>query len=268
MAATASFKKTQTLSELLITSFIVIKKNLANLLLTIFIVTCIIIAAILFLFAFYYLFILIGVTKINFIFTYNLLWKTTSSIVYFLIAVIAQILLINVFFQPKIDFKENLKSIKKYFWNFLCLTIVLHLLFLFFTLPIYVGITLLALNNAILGLLSFFLGIFLALFLVSYLVFSPFILIDKNTRCMEAIRKSIKLSQGYLANIILKILFLTIILVILNILSGYLVPFYTQGKLFYIIGLLGIVIVLIMILLTFAYLYNMYQNYKSLKNVK
>ncbi|MFC1598868.1 hypothetical protein ACFL2U_02600, partial [Patescibacteria group bacterium] len=230
--------------------------------------TCLVLTATLLLFLIYYLFVFLGVVNINIIYTYNLIWKTASSIIYFIIAVIAQILIINAFFQPKINFTENLKSLKKHFWGYFYLTIILYILFAFFTLPVYVGISLLAFNNTILGLLSFFLGILLSLFLVSYVIFSPFLLIDKNMGCIQAIKKSIALTQNNLANIIARVIFLTIILTILNIISTYLVPFYTLGKMYYIVGLIGIILVLVMILLAFAYLFAMYQNFKSLKNVE
>jgi hypothetical protein len=267
MGATTTLKKPQTLIQLLLDSLEFIKKNLASLVLTIFIITCLVLAAILFLFLIYYLFLFLGIVKVNFIYSYNLIWKTASSIVYFIIAIIAQILIINTLFQPKINFLNNLKSIKKHFWGFFCLTVILYILFLFFTLPVYVGIALLAFNNLILGLLSFFLGIILALLLVSYVIFSPFILIDQNIGCIQAIKKSIALTRNYLANIILKIIFLTIILSIINIISTYLVPFYSLGKMYYIVGLVGIALVVVMILLAFAYLFAMYQNFKTLKNV-
>jgi len=267
MAATASLKKPQSLIQLLITSLKVINKNFANLILTIFIVICLVITAMLLLFLIYYLFIFLNIVNINFIYTYNFIWKSFGSIVYFIIAVIAQILLINVFFKSQINFKENLQAIKKYFWGIFCLTIILQLIFMFFTLPIYVGIFLLALKNIILGILSFTLGIILAVLIVSYVVFSPFILIDKNIGCIAAIKQSIALTKNKLANIILKIIFLSIILIILNILSTYLLPLYILGKMYFLASLLGIILFLLMILLTFAYLFTMYQDYKTLKNV-
>ncbi|OGY41771.1 MAG: hypothetical protein A2Y82_02755 [Candidatus Buchananbacteria bacterium RBG_13_36_9] len=249
------------LGQLFVTAFQIIKKTWKNLLKIILLILAI---------------ILLVSSLIYFIWQFLLSWQAISIpllfylriflniliyIAYFLIATIAQILLIQQLLSPQTKFKEIVSFTKKYFPHFLCLTIILNLLILTFTLPIYIGFFLIILKSYILGGAAIILGTTLLLFFAIYLVFSPFLLLEKNLSCWQAIKKSLKLTEGYFVDILSKIVILALIIIFLNLLSVYLlaIPY---------IGLvLSAFIIILMIIFSFAYLTAMYQNFIANKNV-
>jgi hypothetical protein len=206
--------------------------------------------------------LVLNLIQLSYIWTFRMLWQFLTALILFIISVLAQFLLINSLLNPRIKLKKNLKSMKQVLWHFLCLTLILNLIFLLASLPLYISIFLLLLNNLVLGIISFIVGVVLILFLGSYLIFSPFILIEKKISFFEAIKKSFILAEGNFSNIFLKILILGLILLILNGLSllVMLAPIIIRA-------ILNGVIIVIMILTGFAYLFAIYQDFKSIKNL-
>ena len=190
----------------------------------------------------------------------RLFWQLIAGLVYFLISALIQFLLLNLFLNPSLKFLENLKAFKKYFWQFCCLTIILNVIFFFFSVPLYVGFFFYSLDNIFLGIISIILGYLLIILYVSYLLFSPILLIEKNLTCLESMKSSILLASNHAFNIFWKILILAIILILLNIAALFVLnlPY---------LGLpLAIFILCFMVLLIFANVFALYQNFKALKN--
>ncbi|MCX6742972.1 MAG: hypothetical protein NT116_01930 [Candidatus Parcubacteria bacterium] len=194
------------------------------------------------------------------IITAQIIWQVISAIIFFLVAAAAQYLLINQLLNLNLKLKENLAGLKKYWAKFLCLTIIINLIFLLATLPLYVAVFLILLKSYVLGILTLIVGLATILFLAAYLVISPFLLIDKKLFCIESIKKSFKLIENNFWQILIKIVILSVILLILNLLSFILISLPYFG------ALLSGLILIIMIMLAFSYLAILYQDLKILKN--
>jgi MFS family permease len=201
------------------------------------------------------------IINLSYLFYLRILLNILNFIVLFIIATLAQILVIQQLLLPEQKLKDAIKLAKKYFMPFLCLSIILNLLVVLFTLPIYVGFFLIILKSYILSAVSIVLGIALILFLAVYLIFSPFLLIDRNLSCFEAFKKSLNLAEGNFVNIFIKIFILVLMIVLLNLISIYLLAITYLGI------ILSAIIIILMIILSFSYLTAIYQNFKKLKNV-
>jgi len=194
------------------------------------------------------------------IITAQIISQVISAIIFFLIAAAAQYLLINQLLNLNIKLKENLANLKKYWAKFLCLTIIINLIFLLTTLPIYVAVFLILLKSYVLGIFTLLVGFCTILFLAAYLVTSPYLLVDKKLFCIEAIKKSFKLAEGNFWQILIKIIILSVILLILNLLTFILISLPYFG------ALLSGLILIIMIIIAFSYLAVLYQELKIAKN--
>jgi len=192
--------------------------------------------------------------------TSTIIWQAIIAVIFYLAAIFAQFLFINNLLNPGIKLKENLSSFKINFWNFLCLNIIINILFLLATMPIYIAAFLLSLNNLILGIICLLFGYVLILFLASYLFFSPFILIEKKTSCPESIKLSLNLVEGKFWSITSRILILSILLLLLNKLSLIVYNLPLIGS------LLSLIILIILILLGFVCTFALYQDLKSSRN--
>ncbi len=233
-----------------------LKKSWLDLLLVIFFIFCLLLAFLLIAFFTYIALLYYGVVSFNIIFTYRLIWKIAVYLITFIIAVIAQFLIVNTLLNPRQKFIENLKSIKQYFWRFLILTIIINILFVVFNIPIYVSIFLFAIDNLILGIISLIFGLIITILLSSYLIFSPFVLVDNNTGWLEAIKKSFSLTENKLFRVIFNVIILALIILILNTISVLIAQLDIIGL------ILSTVIFVIMVFVAFIYLFAMYQKFK------
>jgi hypothetical protein len=232
------------------------KKSWLDLLLVIFFIFCLLLAFLLIAFFVYIALLYYGIVSFDIIFTYRLIWRIAVYIVTFIIAVIAQFLIVNALLNPQQKFIKNLRSIKQYFWHFLILTIIVNVLFVIFNIPIYVSVFLFVIDNLILGIISLIFGLIITILLTSYLVFSPFILVDNNTSWLEAIKKSFSLTENKLFRVIFNIIILALIILILNTISVLIAQLDIIGL------ILSTVIFVIMVFIAFIYLFAMYQKFK------
>jgi hypothetical protein len=238
-------------------AFNILKKTWADLILILFLVICVILGFFIILSGIYYLIFSTGLISLNNLYTFRLFWTLFTYILTFLIAVIAQILLITHLIKPGIDFKKNLIEVKENFVSFLGLSIILNILFFLFTLPIYVAVFLFIYNNLILGVISLGLGFALTLSLTAYMIAAPFLIIDKNMKWLEAIKQSFQLTHNKIGNIIINIIILAITVVILNSLSILIVVIPGAGI------VLATIISIFLIIFAFSYIYAIYQKVKS-----
>lgn len=232
------------------------KDSWLNLILITFFIICLLLAFLLIAFFIYIALLYYGIVSYDIIFTYRLIWKIAVYLVTFIIAVITQFLFINSLLKPKMSFVNNLKEIKIYFWRFFFLTIIINVLFIIFNIPIYVAIFLFAINNLILGIICLIFGLIITLLLTSYIIFSPFILVEKKTSCLTAIKKSFAITEKNLFVVILNVIILAAIILILNTFSVLITQINTIGL------IISTFIFLAMILISFIYLFALYQKLK------
>jgi len=239
-----------------------IKTNWLNSLFVILFATICVIAVAIILSLIWKLLLFLNIVQFYGIVFYRFAWQILTAIIFFILAILAQFLLINAFLNPQIKLKQNLKSIKQIFWQLLLLSIIINLLFLLACLPIYISIFLFLLNSAVLGAISFILGFVLIIFLSCYLIFSPFILIEKKLSFLAAMKKSFILVGGNFKNVFWKIFILGIILLLLNGLTILitLAPIIIKS-------ILSSLVLLFMIIFGFSYLFVIYQDLKSIKNL-
>jgi hypothetical protein len=198
----------------------------------------------------------VGVINVTNVFLARLIVNIATTIISFIIAVMAQYLIINSLLNPNLKFSSNFKNIKKFFRNLFCLTLIINVIFLIVTLPIYVAVFLISLDKIAIAMIALIMGLILSLLTTCYLVFSPFLIIDEQQPCLKAIVISFNLSAKKIANLILNIIVLALIIIILN----------SLGLLLYKIQYAGLfissLIYLLMIIFAFNYLFALYQNYK------
>lgn len=236
--------------------------NLADLTLIIFGVIIVGLTAMLGVIFAYYLPVVLKIIQPNQLFLYNIISQALTYILFLLIAVIAQILVVNRLLNPQITFKTNIRTIKKYFVNFLCLTIISNIIFVVLAVPIYVGLFLTIFQQTALAIIAILTGVVAIILAASYLIFSPYILVDENERCIAALKKSAALVKNYLGNIILKIIILALGLALLDNLSLRAIHLPLIGK------FLSAVLFAFMIIVSFSYLFVTYRDLKNLKNVR
>ncbi|MFA5188489.1 MAG: hypothetical protein WC460_03965 [Patescibacteria group bacterium] len=239
----------------------IIRKNWLNLLSIIIFITGLIIAILIILWVIWQLCIMLNLIQPSYFLTFNLGWTIISFVVFFLLTLLAQFLIINYLLNPLIKLRENIGAFFNLFWDWLCLNVILNLALLLFSLPLYVGLFLLLTGNTWLGIACLLFGAIIILFFSSYLIFSPFILLDKKLSWLESLKKSFLLASGFFRNILFKILILVLVLLILNSLSTVVL------KLQYIGVIISAFILLLMIYLSFAYLFAIYLDLKKLKNI-
>ncbi len=238
-------------------SFAILKKTWADLILILFLVICVILGLFIILSGIYYLLFASGLVSTNLFYTFRLFWTILTYILSFLIAVIAQILVITHLIKPGIDFKTNLSQVKENFVSFLGLSIILNIIFFLFTLPIYVAVFLFIYNNFVLGVIALALGFALTIALTAYMIAAPFLIIDKNLKVIESLTKSFQLTHKHIGRITINIIILAITIVILNSLSILIISIPGAGL------VLSTVISIFLILFAFSYIYAIYQEIKS-----
>ncbi|MCX6740099.1 MAG: hypothetical protein NTZ49_02625 [Candidatus Parcubacteria bacterium] len=169
---------------------------------------------------------------------------------------IVQIIVIKVFFEPELKLANLVGHVKDYFWKFLGLSIVINILFLLFCLPIYAALLLFAIENFILAIVSLITGILLILFFTAYVMFSPFILIEKKEKVYHALKQSMDMASGNLWGILSKLLILIVILIALNYIATLFINIPWVGQVFELAG------IFLLFLVTFIYVFTLYENIK------
>ncbi|HDQ22704.1 MAG TPA: hypothetical protein ENN28_01880 [Candidatus Uhrbacteria bacterium] len=236
-------------------SFQIAQKSWPEMVLIIFIVISIIIAVQFLLPLIYFLLFKYNLIKEEFFYTFHLIWRIISYIIYLIIAVIAQILMLNQLIKPQINLKENFNAIKKFFISFLGLTISVNILFLIFSLPIQVGVFLFLFDQLVLGFIALILGIALTLLLATAIIFSPFLLIEKKISCPSALKLSFDLSRRNFPNLLLKLIVIALLFIIIN---GFATIFFSIP---YAGFILGSATFLLMIIFAFTTLYAIYREF-------
>ncbi len=247
-------------SQLFLKCLEIVKQSWLNLLLSFIFISVLILAANLLLTYIYYLLVTFKVITVDNIIVSRILWALSTYLIYFLIAVVAQIVIIYTLMNPKLKFRENIKSVKKHFLNFLFLAIIISILFVIFSLPIYAAIIFFIANQAVLGILSLILGYILILLLSSTLIFSIYIIIEKDEYPLNAIKHTYHLSKSSLSSLAFKIFVLAIMVLILNNISGLLFKLPAIGP------ALSYIFVIIIMLLILVYPFALYQDLKRVKS--
>lgn len=234
-----------------------LKKSWLNLLISLCILILLTAAASLILYLAYF-----AIVYTNFIMSsfrnfiiFRISWGLLIFLVFYLITILAQIIIIKSLLEAK-NFQEILKSVSKYFLNYICLSIIISILLVFFSLPIYTALFLFYAEQWVLGLLSLILGYILIIVLSGLLAFSPIILLEQNLYPLNALTKAYNLSKKYFASIIWKIFLLSLFLLVLNMIASmaYNIPF---------VGLLlWLVISLLAGLIFFAFPITLYKSLK------
>jgi len=251
-------KKSISLIKLLTNSCKQLRSDWLGLILVVFFIICFASAVIIVLTLIYTLLLSYQIIPLAYFFTFTLGWNILLYLVTFIISVIAQLLIINKFVNPEINLRANLKSLKANFKNFLFLNILIDILLLILSLPIYASLLLFFLQMNALAYISVVVGLILIFVFGSYILFSPFIIIEKKQGALEALRKSFYLAHGNISNIIFKLLILSLLLIIvLYALSFISLSFPFWGKIF------NALFFLILIPFLFSYLFSMYQDYKA-----
>lgn len=249
------------IQQLLLKSLNLIKESWLNLFLSFIFISILILAANLMIYFIYYILVTLKFITADNVLVSRILWSVSTYVFYFLIAVIAQIVIIYSLLNPKNKFSESLKSVKKHFLNFLFLSIIISILLLVFSLPIYAAIIFFIGNQAFLGIISLILGYILILLLSSTIVFSTYIIIEKNEYPLNALKQTYHLSKGSIANLAFKIFILAIIVLILNNISSLLFQLPVIG------AALGYLFVFLILLLVLTYPFALYQDLKRVKSV-
>lgn len=179
-----------------------------------------------------------------------------NYILVLILSSIVQIIVIKVFFEPNLKLTNIIGHIKTYFWKFLGLSIVINILFFIFCLPIYAALLLFAVDNFILAIVSLVTGILLILFYTAYVMFSPFILIEKKEKIYHSLKQSMDLTSGNLWGILSKLLILIVILIAINYIASIFISIPWVGDIFELAGLFFLFIVFII------YTFTLYENIK------
>jgi hypothetical protein len=202
----------------------------------------------------YYL--IINQTSMTTVLAVRYTFKIINYLLVIILASIVQIITLKTFFEPQLKISKLISHVKTYFWRFLGLSIVLNILLFLFSLPIYVAIFLFFLQNYLFSLIAFLIGIILLLLFTSYFMFSPFILIEKQTKVYQAIKESIDLASTNIWSVFSKIIALIVAIIALNLLASLFITIPYIGQ---IIELLAIFVFFIIFII---YMYTIYQNLK------
>lgn len=230
------------------------KKHSLNLLFAAILASVFVIIILTVFFAFYYL--LINRTMVSSVLAVRFTFLIINYLLVLILASVVQIVTLKIFFDPQLKVSNLISHVKTYFWRFLGLSIIINILFFLFSLPIYVAIFLFAIQNYLLSLIALIVGILLLLLFTSYIMFSPFILIEKQRKVYHSIKESMDLASTNIWGIFIKLISLIVIMIVLNYLATFLVaiPFFGQ-----IIELIAIFLFFIIFII---YLYTIYQNLK------
>ncbi|MDD5341682.1 MAG: hypothetical protein PHC97_04615 [Patescibacteria group bacterium] len=237
-------------------SWQLLKSRFSNLILGIFFIIALIFAVSILEYGLFYLLVYLKLAAVSAL-AFNAGFRAVYYIFYLILGVIAQIVLINIFLNPELNFGQNLKTLKTFFWQMLILNVAVSLIFFIASSPLYANVLLLLLGNPVLFYASTILGYILILLAVSFLVFSPFVLMDKKLNWLDSIKKSFAIARINLTQTIFNLVILAIIFTALNLVSLLYLNILPWTLI--INGLL----VLFLIMFTFAYLFAMYKNFKQ-----
>lgn len=173
------------------------------------------------------------------------------------LASVVQIVTLKIFFDPQLKISSMISNVKSYFWRFLGLSIIINILFFLFSLPIYVAIFLFAIQNYLLSLIAMLVGILLLLLFTGYIMFSPFVLIEKQSKIYGSIKESVNMASLNIWSIFVKLIILIGIMVGLNYVASLFITLPYIGQF---IEIAGIFIFFIMFII---YLFTIYQSLKT-----
>jgi hypothetical protein len=173
-----------------------------------------------------------------------------------ILASVVQIVTLKIFFDPQLKISSMITNVKSYFWRFLGLSIILNILFFLFSLPVYVAIFLFAIQNYILSMIAMLVGILLLLLFTSYIMFSPFVLIEKKSKIYHSIKESMDMASLNIWGIFVKLIILIALMVGLN----YLASLFTTIP--YVGQVIEIGAMFLFFILFIIYLFTIYQNLK------
>lgn len=245
------------LGYLLRNAFSILKEAGGNLLLSVFFIICLVFILFFFLGVIYYLVINFKIIQTNYLFTFRFVWQIIFYLATYALGVIAQIFIIKSLVSPHDKFGNILSSLKVYFLNFLCLSILINIIFLACSLPFYGGLFLLLFKSQVLGACSIIVAIILNLLAVIFLIMSPFILIEKNKWFIPAVKESFEMASKNFWDIVVKLIIICITLVlIMNISTLLCIILPGLG------AIISIILFIPVILLVFAYLFAFYQYLK------
>jgi len=231
------------------------KKHSLNLLLAALLSSVFVIIAYAVFYGLYYL--IISKTSFNTILAVRFTFLMFRYLVILILASIVQIATLKVFFDPQVTISNLFTGVKTHFWRFLGLSIIINILFFLFSLPIYVAIFLFAIQNYIFSLIALLIGILLMLLFAGYIIFSPFIMIEKQKKIYNSIRESMNMASDNIWGILAKIVILIAAMVALNYIFSLFITIPFVGQ---IIELAAIFVFYIIFII---YIYTIYQNLKS-----
>jgi hypothetical protein len=187
---------------------------------------------------------------------FNASIKILVYLAYLALSVVAQIIILNNFFDSSLRLGQNLRTLKTHFWQMLLLNIAISIIFVVVSSPLYASVLFFLLNNPLLAYFSTIIGYFLIIVAACFLLFSPFVLMDQKISWLESIKKSYKIAKNNMLEILINLLILAILVAILNFVSILLI------NLMFWYAILGSILVIFLIMFSFSYLYSMYQIYK------
>lgn len=231
------------------------KKHSLNLLLAALLSSVFVVLVLAVFFGLYYT--IIGRTSLSTILAVRFTFLIINYLLVLVLASVVQIVTLKIFFDPQIKISGMITDVKSYFWRFLGLSIIINILFFLFSLPVYVAIFLFAIQNYILSLIALLVGILLLLLFTSYIMFSPFILIEKQKKIYHSIQESMNMASANIWGIFLKLIILIVVMILLNYLASLFITIPIAGQ---IIELVGIFVFFIIFII---YLYTIYQDLKS-----
>jgi hypothetical protein len=205
-------------------------------------------------FALYYL--VINRSTLSSVLAVRFTFLIINYLLVLILASVVQIITLKVFFDPQVKVSILLSHVKNYFWRFLGLSIIINILFFLFSLPIYVAIFLFAIQNYILSLTALLVGILLLLLFTSYIMFSPFILIEKQNKIYNSLKESMDLASTNIWGIFTKLIALIVIMVFLNYLASLFITIPFVGQ------IIEIGAIFLFFIIFIIYLYTISQNLK------
>lgn len=204
-------KSFKSLLVLLKKSLDIIKKGWKSLLLTslfsaVFVTFILIILAVIFM----------SLSVSSDLFYFTIIWYIITTIIFIVVSAIVQFLILSSLINPHLKFRQHLAALKKNYGQFLMLTISIDIFFLICSLPIFIHTFLFIFNVPVLGLISLFVGYLSIIALTVLILFSPFILIEKNENFINSLKKSYHLAKTNFVDILIKLIILSLILILLN----------------------------------------------------
>jgi len=244
------------IGEQFVKSWQILKSKFTALILSIFVIISLIIAAVILGYAVFQALLNVDLLIKN-ILAFNIGARFFFYLIYLILGVIAQIILINVFLKDYASFKDNLFPLSSHFGHMLILNIILSIFFVIAGTPFYASIIFFLMANPVLGYTAILTGLILTILCATLFLFSPFILIEKNSSWLAALKESFAISKNNIIPIAFNLLIITFIFIILNFFSIVLL------NMSFVYMAVGTILSLFLIMFCFSYLFVMYQNYKK-----